>query len=476
MQRFAGQRPASLLPCVDRPIMQHVVEYLVDQGVTEFDFLLQDMPEQVESFLGDGGRWGSRCRFHLVREKTYHALLLPQMAGKDETVLVGHADRIPILANSKSITDAKNAGMFYCTSGLEDKPVWTGWALVDARILALGAEAANEKEFEGCLRQANAESKDTIASVTLDFRSVSGFLEAQRAILNKILNQADLYAREVEPGIWIARNVTLHPKAHLQAPMFVGENSNVGAGVKLGPNAAIGANSVIDRNTTVMDSAVFPGTFCGEGLELDHMIADHSRLMSCESETSIEAPDAFILSGLQQRSTRGLFWSWISRVTAALILILASPLMLVTAMILALVRKGRVFYCRRVVQLPAADAESWRYFNLWSFRDHANAVATGRLKYLLFASLPALPAVVTGRLGFVGVKPRTKEEIEKLPADWQSLYLQATAGLVSEADAVYGGTPTEDELYSSEVYYSTQRGMQHDLRIALRFIFGPRAI
>ena len=46
--------PTPLLPLVDRPFIQHAVEYLIGQGVTRFEFILSHLPEKIEAFAG---RW-----------------------------------------------------------------------------------------------------------------------------------------------------------------------------------------------------------------------------------------------------------------------------------------------------------------------------------------------------------------------------------------------------------------------------------
>ena len=61
--RFAGDPYLTcLLPLMDRPFIQHVVECLVTQGLKDFTVILCQSPEKVEGLLGDGTRWGSRRR------------------------------------------------------------------------------------------------------------------------------------------------------------------------------------------------------------------------------------------------------------------------------------------------------------------------------------------------------------------------------------------------------------------------------
>ncbi|MEW6753870.1 MAG: hypothetical protein AB1505_23250, partial [Candidatus Latescibacterota bacterium] len=49
-----GLRPAPLRPLVDRPFIQHVVECLVQEGITELDLVLSDRPEEVSGCWATG--------------------------------------------------------------------------------------------------------------------------------------------------------------------------------------------------------------------------------------------------------------------------------------------------------------------------------------------------------------------------------------------------------------------------------------
>src|SRR5262245_21298955 len=92
------RHPVPMLPLVDRPFLQHLVEYFVHQGVLVFDWVLCHLPEEIEQFLGTGERWGAEFRYHLVRDpfRPYteiRALSLGE--GNEGPILLGHADRLP---------------------------------------------------------------------------------------------------------------------------------------------------------------------------------------------------------------------------------------------------------------------------------------------------------------------------------------------------------------------------------------------
>ena len=65
-----------------------------------------------------------------------------------------------------------------------------------------------------------------------------------------------------------------------------------------------------------------------------------------------------------------------------------------------------------------------------------------------------------------------RDEIKALPKDWQALYLNAKSGVVTEAFINYGTFPTEDELYTSEIFYSVSAGIRHDFKLLTGYLGG----
>src|SRR4051794_33610873 len=151
--------PAPLLPLVDRPFLQHIVEYLVEQGILEFDFVLSHLPEKIEHLLGDGTRWGSTFRFHLVGDASRPYRLLPTILPRDgqEPLLLGHADRLPqfSLADLHSLLHHRLPVVFSWQHpsgpGATERTPWTGWAWLPSSYLAQCPNDSEEKELAAFL-------------------------------------------------------------------------------------------------------------------------------------------------------------------------------------------------------------------------------------------------------------------------------------------------------------------------------------
>lgn len=461
--------PVPMLPLMDRPFIQHVVEYFARQGVTQFDFVLSHLPEKIEHHLGDGKRWGCRFTYHLARDprRPYRVLKALDL-GTDggEPLLFGHADRLPAIS-----LDETRPGVPVLFCWRDDlSPQWTGWALLSPEQLAGLPDDADEDGLRTYLHQpANGPPVCSEAPRPLSVRDFGEWLNAHQRVLEKQFTGLLLTGREVEPGIWLSRNVTLHPTAAIVAPVCVGENSAIGAGVKLGPHAVVGNDCVLDSRCTVSNSVVLPGSYVGPALELTDALVDRNRLVNARLGGVVTVAEDFLLGSLADRHLQRWLTSLMARGFALLLLLLASPVLLLTILCLRIARRGPVVYKREAVRLPAPLEEGgWCRFKVLSFADERGESCG--LRGLLCQFLPGLVNVVRGELCFVGVPPRSRQEIDRLPPDWRSLYLCSKPGLVTEAAVRYESEPGEEELYAAEAYYAATANWTYDGKLLGRYL------
>jgi lipopolysaccharide/colanic/teichoic acid biosynthesis glycosyltransferase len=469
---------------VDRPFLQHVIEFCVYQGVRRFDFVLSHLPEKVEAFLGGGERWGSAFTYHLAREpsRPYRLLRVLDFAdGPDEPVLFGHADRLPQF----QLAEVKAAGVLPLLFGWRDAEAaepdcrrWTGWALLSPRGLASLPADPDEAELEAHLRAAAAGERSWCeVGRPLSMVTFADILASHHAVLTEAFRGLLLSGRQADPGVWLSRNVKLHPTVQLVPPVYIGENCGIDAAARLGPDAVIGKDCLLDDHCTVANSVIFPGNYIGQALVLEDVIVDERLLINARLGVAVPVADDRLLAPVSTGQVRKLTSRTLARLAALALLLLTSPILLLTALCLRLFRRGPVCHRKEVVRLPALPAErSWRAFKLLSFsmdRPPGKAPSPGipsGLRSLLLRFLPALVNVVKGELAFVGVPPRTRAEIRQLPPDWQALYLRAKAGLVTEAAVRAGASADEHEIYAAEAFYVGLAGWKYDLKLLLRFL------
>jgi len=480
LKELNARYPTPMLPLVDRPFIQHVIEFLVEAGVTRFELVLNHFPEKIEKFLGDGSRWGCSLTFHLARDplKPYELLKTLDYGAGDELVVVAHADRLPKISLKTHAGPAQAMG-FFTADGNGDKK-WSGWAMVPKDWL-LGVSAdLDEQGFADLFADGSGQHGTAIveAPMMLDMRTYSGVLKAHQAVMSKEFSGLMLSGKEVEDGVWISRNVSLHPTAKVVPPVHIGENCQIDGGTQLGPHAVIGHNCVVGSACTVTKAVVFPGSYVGEGLELNEVLVDKNRLVNVRMGVAVSLTDQFILGGLSPKIGGNPLLAILSRLAGVALLLVLWPIMLLTAAALRVFRRGPVLFKRRVVRLPAfADESTWAVFEQWSFCDRNQRQSAqnkktvgGGISDFLLRFIPGLINVVKGEMRLVGVAPRSADEIAELNDDWKELYLRAKAGLISEAFVQYGDNPSEDELFSAEAFYSAMGGFMHDLKLFFGYI------
>jgi len=494
MDRLAERYPAALLPLFDRPFIQHVVEYLSGRGFTRFEVVLGHLPEKIEALLETGDRWGVRIRYHLVQapERPYRPLRLLERPTEDPWLLLVHADRLVLADISGTRPAQTHAGpVLYeapnTAEGTEtDHLRWTGWAWLPA----IGLEGIRDDFDENALLSFLEEKFDTslkrvCASACLGMQSGADLLGSHRRVMAESGGGLMLTGNEVEPGMWLSRNVSLHPTAELQAPVYIAENCRISKGARIGPGVAIGRNCVVGEKSTLVDTVVFPGSYIGDALELKDAIVDKNCLLNVRIGSEILIREDFILGNLEEMEFRRGWRRMFARAVASLLLVVAGPIVAAAALCRRLFYGGPAFTSTPVIRLPAdSEPAQWKPFTLIGLRHEgggdggplplSDPTASERLppgwRHLMFTFSPALINVARGELGFVGVPPRTAEEVLALPPDWRALYLKSKAGLVSECLVNFGARASDDDRYAADAVYAVSATTIYDLKLMLRYI------
>ncbi|AXC10132.1 Mannose-1-phosphate guanylyltransferase [Acidisarcina polymorpha] len=444
--------PLPLFLLGDRPILHHVVDYLKSLGIRRCEFVLGHLPEKIEAYLGDGTRWGLTFGFHLLPSTSKTMSLVELIAsGLDDEIILARGDTLPQIQ-----LPSPAAPTIFLTEG----GAWTGWAVLpkSSRLFAALVSQTEDKS-----KRPGATFKEVVVSRELDFRTGTRLLESQHDLLTGAFRASGIDSPQTKPGIWIARNASVHPSAILEPPVYVGSNCKIGMGAHIGPSAVLGDACIVDERSSVSHTLVAPGTYIGQGLELDHLIINGNRLVNTKLDTTLLISDSFLISGLKQKKKKLWLHHLLSKAGAAACLILLFPLAVVTLLILLVSGRGK-FVREHAIKIPAEDDRRlWKEYRYLSIRlcDPASDWWTQFVAEVWLGLL----SVVKGDLFLVGLKPRSRREVERLPSDWRSLYLDSKAGLITEASVMFGKTPTEDELHSADAYYAAVGSVRHDLKL-----------
>jgi NDP-sugar pyrophosphorylase family protein len=465
--------PSALVPLVDRPIVQHIVEMLADQEVTEFEFFISHLPEEVEAFLGNGERWGCHFRYHVVSDESefYQSLIRLELL-PEEKLIIGHTDSLPVNGTIKTIHEGPEREFLISSEkaqGDSKQLHWTGWAVASSEIVSNLFHCRTRDEVLNTLLEHRVETVELSTDSIVHLGSPYALLEAQEKLLSQTPEDLVLAGREIKPNIRYGRQTRVHSSAKIEGPAFLGENVQIGKNVVIGPNSVIGKNCVLDDGCSVHNSVIIPHTYVGRDIDLKNSVACRRFLVSPQHETGLEIEDSFILGDLQKRSVKGRRNTLVSRASAALALFFFSPIMLLAALSLKIFRTGPVLHRWNAVTRRNTGNRILE-FDRFSFLPAKRVHHYRGIKLILLDLLPGLVNVFRGEMALVGPRPKSLSELDLVPPSWRDLYLESRPGIISEAQLILGPDADGEEIYAVEAFYSVTQNGLGDIRLVIEFI------
>jgi UDP-N-acetylglucosamine diphosphorylase/glucosamine-1-phosphate N-acetyltransferase len=306
LRPLTENRPKHLLPIGGRPLLEWILEGLVEAGVDEALLVTHYLEEQIKDHFGDGERLGVKLSYVRQEEMrgtadafrvaedfadgeafmgVYGDLFLPpegfkaltQAHRKEQTTMcvvpVDDPSRMGVVAlEGDNVTeimekpapgeepsDLANAGMYIFTPEI--------FHLIDET----GLSSRKEYEITDSLR-ALIESGSTLRAVTLpkgswlDVGLPWSLLEANE----KALSSMDSSIKgDIEDGVSIhgpvkiAEGARVRSGVYIEGPVYVGPGSDIGPNSYLRPSTSIGANARVGnacevKNSIIMDGAHVP--------------------------------------------------------------------------------------------------------------------------------------------------------------------------------------------------------------------------
>ncbi|MGE9297174.1 MAG: hypothetical protein ACQKBV_12890 [Puniceicoccales bacterium] len=223
-----------------------------------------------------------------------------------------------------------------------------------------------------------------------------------RAIENDWL--ASMNSSALEMNLSVGRLCRIHPTAKLIPPYFIGDYVAIGPEAVIGPNAVVGSGCLVAENTIVRESRLMPHSFLGAHLTMENSVLFGGVLFNEKNQARVERMESFIADTTLAPNDKV---SWGERLTAL----------------------GWWLRFRFKLCLGAPMKSSKVTLNGKQYLSQARAP-------LWLKRLPHLWEVACGRMRLFGPLPRSEEELEQLPAEWQSILREATPGAIAYSDCL----------------------------------------
>lgn len=320
--------PKPLVPILNRPVMEYLIELLKKHGFNEIMVNLHYLGDQIEAYFGDGKKWG--VDIHWSREDKLWgdagSVKRVEEFFKDETFIVIGGDDLTDMDLTKLVKAHKEKGAISTLAlSLVDDPSEYGIVLMNednrtTRFLekpkgeVIFSNTANtgvyvfepqifdliprgtfylfgKQVFPLLLEQRLPVYGHLTAAYWKDVGNLKVYQQTHKDVLEGRVNTT-LPMEEVRKYVWIGKNVEIDPTAEVGYPVAIGNDVKILAGAKVLENTVIGDNCAVEEGATVRDSILWEGATVMRHTHLERCVVGRD----CKVKTDAAIFDGIIVN------------------------------------------------------------------------------------------------------------------------------------------------------------------------------------
>lgn len=304
--------PKAMVPVLNTPFLEHVIRHLRQHQITEIILALGNLAGPIESYFGDGARFGVKLSYIIENtpcgtaggiknaerflNESFVALNGDVFTDLDITALMAFHRQKRALATialtrvedptSYGVieTDAEGRVSFFrekpCRNEVSSNMINAGTYILEPSVLSQippKTEVSIEREiFPSLLSHGAPIYAYSSSAYWLDIGTHEKYLQVHQDLLNGKCHQ---YVLDLGDGVSVGAESNVHPSARITGPVIIGADCFVGREVKLIGPSVIGAGCNIMHNSVVDSSVIWPNTWIGPRANVKHSIlADHCHL------------------------------------------------------------------------------------------------------------------------------------------------------------------------------------------------------
>lgn len=296
--------PKPMVPILNRPIAEHIINLLKHHGITEIVVTLHYLPDILRDYFQDGSEFGVQMTYSVEEDQPLGTAGCVKNVAEllDETFIVISGDSVTDFDLSDAIAfhrqkqskativlthvpDPMEFGVVITdesgrirrflekpsTSEVFSDTVNTGIYILEPEVLdylPIDEEADFSKDlFPVLLAQGEPLYGYVAKGYWCDVGHLDAYREAQYAALSHQVNLSMNY-QEKAPGIWVGEETWIDPTAQLEAPLLIGHNCRIGARVKVEAGTVIGDNVLVGSDADLKRPILWNGAVIGEEAHL----------------------------------------------------------------------------------------------------------------------------------------------------------------------------------------------------------------
>ena len=317
LRPLTNNLPKPMVPMANRPMMEHIIELLKKNSITDLTSLLYFQPEMLTERLGDGSAFGVKLGYITLTVDLGTAGAVGsamRKLGGDETTLIISGDVLTDIDLNRAVQFHKEKGSVatIVLTRVEnplpfgivitdadgrivrflEKPSWgegfsdtinTGIYILEQKVLDY-IPVDREFDFSKDLFPLLLEKGEPIYGYTAegywkDVGSLEEYRTANMDILQGLVTVEIPGDRIEGRRLWVGKGSRIDFTAKLEGSIVIGENCKVSAEARIS-NSIIGPNSVVEEGAVIIDSVLWDNTRAARGASMhEDVIGSYSEVL-----------------------------------------------------------------------------------------------------------------------------------------------------------------------------------------------------
>jgi glucose-1-phosphate thymidylyltransferase len=282
-----------MLPAGTRPILEHILNALIEAGIDELHLVVGYQANRVRSHFGSTYR-EVPITYHTQANQlgSGHALLQAQDGPNDSFLVVNgdqiidhrivkevsyaHTDATATLAVVEGPEAAEYGALKMegeVVTKLIEQPTSREYRLFNAGVYAFDTDIF--ETLDGLsIEQGELPLTDAISQLITDEQTVQGirtdlfWMDVTHpwhllSLSRELLARRGIESPEANSSVYVDDSVHIHPDATLVGPVVIDSDVVVQSGAVVGPHVAVGANTMIGADSIIKDVVIDTGTTIG---------------------------------------------------------------------------------------------------------------------------------------------------------------------------------------------------------------------
>ncbi|MGP1383087.1 MAG: sugar phosphate nucleotidyltransferase [Thainema sp.] len=296
--------PKPMVPILNRPIAEHIVNLLKRHGINEIIATLYYLPDVMRDYFQDGSDFGVQMTYAVEEDQPLGTAGCVKNIAEllDDTFLVISGDSITDFDLTQAIrfhkekgskatlilkrvpnpiefgvviTDEENRIRRFLekpsTSEIFSDTVNTGAYILEPEVLDYLPDNQESDFSKDLFPTLLAKGEPMFGYIAEGYWCDVGHLDAYREAQYDALHRkvkVDFAYEEQSPSIWVGENTYIDPTAEVEPPVLVGSNCRIGPRVRLEAGTVIGDNATIGNDADLKRPIIWNGAIIGEETHL----------------------------------------------------------------------------------------------------------------------------------------------------------------------------------------------------------------